>query len=379
MISFLRYSLSVLFLFSFYISFTSCKTEQVLVAKNLTVLKDTSLEIKAFSHGDINKLLEKHKVNGVSIAYINYDKRGWSKGYGFADAEHTQAIDAKTQFQLGSLSQLYGAMAAIDLTQLQLLDLDQDLREKLEKFGIENQFPNTILSLRNLIKNRSGINYPKLNGYKKGEELPTLEQIIQGEAPANNEAIQVVAEPYKTSTYSEGAYVVLEQLINDVLKNRSNPAPFAEMIEYKFIKNLKLESTSMIHPLDTNKVAYGHTAKGEQLEGKYFTYPEIAAGGMWSTPKDLARLAFELGSYPTQMNKLLGKEKAEQLIDEGMGVNFNREMNTFSRYGNNDGYSGLFTFSLDYINGLVILCNSENGRPLIDDILKLANQQIQDQ
>src|SRR5690606_18392763 len=40
--------------------------------------------------------------------------------------------------------------------------------------------------------------------------------------------------------------------------------------------------------------ASGHRSDGSVVPGKYHTYPEMAAAGLWTTASDLARLAIQL-------------------------------------------------------------------------------------
>ena len=40
--------------------------------------------------------------------------------------------------------------------------------------------------------------------------------------------------------------------------------------------------------------ATGHQSDGKPIAGRWHTYPEIAAAGLWTTPSDLARFAIEV-------------------------------------------------------------------------------------
>ena len=41
------------------------------------------------------------------------------------------------------------------------------------------------------------------------------------------------------------------------------------------------------------RLAQGHYADGKTLPGGWRVMPELAAGGLWSTPSDMARLVIE--------------------------------------------------------------------------------------
>lgn len=40
--------------------------------------------------------------------------------------------------------------------------------------------------------------------------------------------------------------------------------------------------------------ATAHDAQGQPIKGKYHTYPEMAAAGLWTTPSELAKVVMEL-------------------------------------------------------------------------------------
>jgi len=372
--SFLKTQLTLI-AFSVFLITTNAQINQQTDQYNIPVFNDSIEVIEPFSKGDIEVLLKKHNINGASIAFINFNKDGWTRAYGFADSEKKIPIEPTTQFQAASVSKVFSALAMLNLVEVGHFDLNQDLRGKIESYGITNKFPETIISLRNLLKHKAGINYYGLNGYSRNAPLPSIEQVIAGEKPANNKEIMVLNEPYKTSKYSEGSYVILEKLINDKIRERANPIPFGPYIN-SIAQELKMKRTSVGAPIDTIHIAYGHSEKGKRIEGKFLNYPENAAGGIWTTAKDLALLAHEMGAYKNNTNTILNKELAEEFATDGIGVSYNAQKKFVVSYGSNEGYSCQFSTSLNQLNSLVIMTNSENSSAFIYDVFQLIEKQL---
>src|SRR5690606_3052911 len=68
------------------------------------------------------------------------------------------------------------------------------------------------------------------------------------------------------------------------------------------------------------QAAIGHLANGEPMKGRWHTYPEMAAAGLWTTPSDLARFALELAqAYAGRSERVISKEMARQMLTEGVG------------------------------------------------------------
>jgi len=82
-----------------------------------------------------------YQVPGVSIAVINNNRIEWAKGYGVLDARETKPVTPETLFQAASISKPLTAMAALRIVQDGLIDLDEDVNNKLVSWKVpENEF-----------------------------------------------------------------------------------------------------------------------------------------------------------------------------------------------------------------------------------------------
>ena len=128
----------------------------------------------------------------------------------------------------------------------------------------------------------------------------------------------------------------------------------------------------------TVEAAVGHMPTGEPMEERWYTYPELAAAGLWTTPTELARLITDLQkSLDGSDSGLLTMRTATAMVADqfngwGLGVSVGGEEGGrwFSHEGLNRGYAcRLFAFATTG-QGAVVMTNSENGGPLIMEILR---------
>lgn len=79
------------------------------------------------------------------------------------------------------------------------LDLDEDVNRKLVSWKVpDNEFTkNEKVTLRRLLSHTAGLIVFGFGGYKTGQPLPSTVQILNGEKPADNEAVRVNSTPGK--------------------------------------------------------------------------------------------------------------------------------------------------------------------------------------
>src|SRR5713226_2401018 len=159
-----------------------------------------------------------YKVPGVSIAFFDHGQISWTRSYGFADVAGRRAVTSETLFQAASISKPVAALAALRLVRDGKLGLDEDVNHKLRTWKVpENEFTkDEKVSLRRMLSHSAGLTVHGFSGYASSQPLPTLIQILNGEKPANNEAVRVSAVPGMAWDYSGGGYVILQMLLTDV-------------------------------------------------------------------------------------------------------------------------------------------------------------------
>src|SRR5262249_26326956 len=145
------------------------------------------------------------------------------------------------------------------------------------------------VTLANLLSHTGGLTVHGFPGYEAGAKLPSLPEVLDGRAPANTPAVRVDTEPGTIYRYSGGG-VTIEQLAVEDVAGR----PFDATARAAVLAPLGMTDSPYPHPPPEGwraKAATGYRNDGTAIPGKFHTYPEQAAAGLWTTPTDLAKFA----------------------------------------------------------------------------------------
>jgi len=155
---------------------------------------------------------------------------------------------------------------------------------------------------------------------------------------------------------------------------------FPDLMNMYVLDPVGMKNSTFKQPLPeelAGNAASGHKPDGSKVPGKWHSYPEMAAAGLWTTPTDLLRYALEIQySLNGQANNVISQKMTLEMLtpqmnSHGLGPALNDDGNSpsFSHGGANEGYRcQLFAFTGG--QGLVIMTNSDNGGQLIPEILR---------
>jgi len=324
----------------------------------------------------LTERLAHYKIPGVSIAVVNDGRVEWARAYGLKDASSQEAVTTETLFQAGSISKPVAALAALKLVEQGKLSLDEDVNAKLVSWKLpENEFTkDQKVTLRRLLTHNAGLTVHGFPGYAADEPVPSLVQVLNGEKPANTPPIRVDTVPGTIWRYSGGGYTIMQQLMIDVLKK-----PFPEIM-----RTLVLEPAGMTHstyeqPPPAARAQQAATAHshGQAIKGRYHTYPEMAAAGLWTTPTDLATLAIELQkSLAGKSNHILSQSMTKQMLSKqfqnwglGAAVAMRGQTVEFSHGGVDEGFEAFWVGFGDG-RGAAVMTNGDRGTELAMEIIR---------
>jgi len=314
--------------------------------------------------------MKKYNINGLSIAVIYNYKLQWAKGYGYADVSEKWPVTAKTLFQAASISKSLNSLGILKLVQENKLDLDSDINIYLTtwKFPYDEKSNNKHITIKNLLSHTGGLTVHGFPGYARGEQLPTIPQILDGQGPANTEAVRSSEEPGKNLSYSGGGTTISQLIMMDVTKE-----PYDNFMQKNVLDPMGMTSSSFKQPPSKNNaeiLATGYKSDGREVEGKYHIYPEQAAAGLWTNPSDLCKYVIETQlAFRGESEKVLSQEMTRLRVtpvlqDAALGTFVNSRVTGSSKYfnhnGGNEGFSCTAIGSLNEGNGVVIMINSEN-------------------
>ena len=323
---------------------------------------------------------------GVSIAVINNFEIEWAQGFGRRDVRSTSKVTTETLFQAGSISKPIFALGVMRLVQDGQLNLDEDIHYYLSSWRVPaNQGWQPTINLRQLLSHTAGLTVHGFPGYQASEKLPSVRQILSGEASANTAKVEVNILPGTQFRYSGGGTTVAQQALVDLLKK-----PFPQIMDELVFQPLGMIDSTYEQPLPkrrAKKAATAHPWQGIPLKGKFHTYPEMAAAGLWTTATDLAKVGVELlqvlhsRKEPTLLTKetigaMLRPQLDHQKIGEGefVGLGFfcngKEDAFHFGHGGWDEGFVALMRLYKNIGKGAVVMLNSNEGYPLLDEIMR---------
>jgi len=311
-------------------------------------------------------------VPGVSVAVIDNGRIAWARGFGIRQAGRRERVTAGTLFQAGSIAKPVTALAALQMVEHGELSLDGDINASLTSWRVpESPFTATRpVTLRGLLAHTSGITPRGFPGYEPGTPVPTVVQILNGQAPANTPAAVPAAEPGAGVDYSGLGYTIVQLAMTE----RANE-PFPQLMQRRVFAPLDLQDSSFEQPLPTAltaRAASGHDPSGLLVSGRWRIHPEMAAAGLWTTASDLARIAIAVARSRQGRSSLILSEAmtrrmlTQEMNEMGVGwvVRSNDTTGYFAHNGGTVGYRAHMRMTAETGQGVVILTNSDNGSDL---------------
>jgi CubicO group peptidase (beta-lactamase class C family) len=315
---------------------------------------------------------------GITIAVIDNDQIAWARGFGVKEAGTTDSVTTSTLFQAQSISKAVTATATLVLINSGRLSLDEspNVYLKLWKLPYNDYQAREKVTLRRILSHSSGLNVGSFAGYGIGEPLPTLLQILSGEKPANNPPIRVDFIPGTKSRYSGGGAEVMQQLLTDVTGE-----PFPQLMSRLVLTRVGMMLSTYEQPLPKARwveAASGHDGDGAVMKGRWLIQPQLAAGGLWTTPTDLAKWALEITkAWKGEPNKLFSKRIATEMLTVqkppyGLGVEVQGTGPSlqFSHGGSNLGFRAQLVMFPAVGKGAVIMANGDRADWVIGNLIR---------
>jgi CubicO group peptidase (beta-lactamase class C family) len=317
-------------------------------------------------------------VPGISIAVIDNGQIDWARGFGVKEAGTTDPVTTSTLFEAQSISKAVTATATLVLVNSGRLSLDESPNVYLKSWKLPyNEYQaQEKVTLRRVLSHSSGLNVGSFAGYRAGEPLPSLLQILNGEKPANNPAIRVDFTPGSKFRYSGGGAEVIQQLLMDVTGQ-----PFPGLMKQLVLTPAEMTLSTYEQPLPEARwaeAASGHDGEGAVVKGKWPIQPEMAAGGLWTTPTDLAKWALEITrAWKGDQNELFSKRIATEMLTVqkapyGLGVEVQGSGPSleFSHGGSNAGFRALVVMFPAVGKGAVIMANGDRADWVIGNLIR---------
>jgi CubicO group peptidase (beta-lactamase class C family) len=329
---------------------------------------------------DLAARMRRFRVPGVSIAVISSGRASWARAYGVAEEGSSPRVNVETLFQAGSISKAVTAVGAMRLVERGTLSLDGDVNSRLKSWKVPQgpRAGSPPATLRTLLNHTAGLNVPSFGGYPPGAPVPTVLQILRGEPPANTPPVAVEGT-FGEWSYSGGGTMVVQQLMTD-----ATGQDFASLMQRLVLEPAKMGRSTFDHVSAerAGNAAAGHTANGP-LPGRWRTYPELAAAGLWSTPSDLAQFGVALlrSLVPGGRKPLLSQASLREMLVPGQGawglgffISGTGDSLVFGHDGSTSGFTSRILLRAATRDGVVVMTNGES-EALINEIVRSVGRE----
>lgn len=341
---------------------------------NLRVQYGDNVSIQYYN---IEERMKELNIPGLSIAVMNNGVVEWAKGYGMADTSESRKVTTKTLFQAGSVSKPIAATRALQLVEEGQLNLDNNVNDVLSSWKVpDNEFTTKEkVTLRRLLNHSAGLTVHGFPGYSTKDTIPSVKDILEGKG--NTDSVRVFREPGEKVGYSGGGYTVMQLMISDLEQNE-----FSDIMQKKVLNPLGMTSSTYENPLPETyhgMAAVGYKSDGSQVPGKWHTYPEMAAAGLWTTPSQLLLWAKAIqDTYQNKSDGFLKAQTVNEMItdygnNQGMGPYVVEDL--FGHGGLDEGFVSDLRIWKDYPISVAIMVNSNSGGDIIQELfLSIAKE-----
>ncbi|MEO1449125.1 MAG: serine hydrolase domain-containing protein [Bacteroidota bacterium] len=325
---------------------------------------------------NIEERLKELGIPGVSIAVIHKGEIEWAKGYGMADKAENRPVTPETMFLAGSISKPVAATRAHQLAEAGTISLDANVNDYLSSWKLpDNEFTATEkVTTRRILNHSAGLTVWGFPGYDKGDKIPSVPEVLDGKG--NTDSVRVYKEPGESWMYSGGGYTIMQLMITD-LEKRS----FPDIMQDKVLDPLGMTASTFTNPLPESYhaiAATGYRGNGDEVEGKWPIYPEMAAAGLWTTPSQLILWAREIQHiYQTKEDGLLKAETVNEMLTPGMnnhGLGPGVSEHSFGHGGADEGFRANMIAWKKHPVAVVMMVNSDNGSIMQEILLSIAKE-----
>jgi len=228
------------------------------------------------------------RIPGISMSVVHDQELVWSRGFGYSDLEKKTPTTPKTVYSICSISKLFTSIAVLQLRDRGLLRLDDEVKQHLAWFNIEETYKKDgPIIIEGLLTHSSGLPREADFPYWTEASFPAREKIV--ERVSHQKTLYPARTHYQ---YSNLGLTLAGEIVAQV-----SGKSYADYVKENILAPLGLADTSPEIPqaLKGKQLATGYGAfkrDGTRDTVPFFQVRGIApAAGYASTVEDLAKFA----------------------------------------------------------------------------------------
>lgn len=326
----------------------------------------------------IKQEMDDADVTGLSIALVDDKEIVWAQGFGYADKQANIMATQDTIYNVGSISKVFTATAAMQLAEQGKLDIDQPLQKYLPEFSIKSRFGDTnTITPRNIMTHHSGLPCNWLQG------------MIVRHPGSFTEVVTAVKDEYMAYptdyvfAYSNLGMTLLGATVGRLGENGYN----------SYMDTQLLSPLGMTHSEFASSTSSKSYDKGKEVE--VIPMRDLPASGLNSSVSDIAhfmQMVLADGKYkgrqilkPESLSEMFKVQNANVPMDIDSKVGLGWMLNgvdvphagtVASHGGLTMNFHALMAVLPEHKLGVVVLSNSTTAQSVVDKVaaetLKLA-------
>ncbi len=252
-------------------------------------------------------------THGISLCILRNGAVDTSVQWGLRDVAQKLPVEAKTTFQLGSLTQHLVIFAVLRSHEQGILDLDKPINNFLKRWKLptKNGGNDSKTTIRDILLGRIAFDdKSKPDGYKVGKTLPSIVQILMGSEPSQEAKLRIK----DTKNFSFYMPLVLQVLLEDV-----HQQTLSEVVQRLVFDPLSMKLSFFATDLTASQQAtasIGYEKNGKPTPDNYYRYAEQGFSGAWSTAEDYARFVGHIVKAARgEDNTLLSQKMAKLAVE----------------------------------------------------------------
>ncbi|NYT58832.1 beta-lactamase family protein [Alcaligenaceae bacterium] len=230
-------------------------------------------------------------VASVSIALLKNDTVVWQEAFGRASVQDDIAATIQTRFNIGSVSKVLAALAAMILRDRGLLDLDVPVVRYLPGFTMLSP-EHAWITTRQLLSHSSGLPGTSMRNAFTFEPLP--DYALNAEAALADQHLKHL--PGMLAVYCNDGFTMIERVVAALAKQ-----DYVSFIQANVLDPLGMTDSGFLTTVPAGGLFALPYSDCQQFAQEFVS--PLATGGLTATPGDmmkLARLFLEGGTYESR-------------------------------------------------------------------------------
>lgn len=308
----------------------------------------------------VTEEMSRQGIPAISVAVATSGELRWSSGFGLSDVENWVPAKASTVYRLGSISKPITAVAALQLVERGLLELDAPVQKYVAAFP-QKQAP---ITTRLLLGHLAGIRH-----YNSEEEVNSTRHYTNQLDPlAIFAADPLVAEPGVRFHYTTYGYVLLGAVVE-----AASAVPFTEYLRERIFQPAGMDRIQAddVYSIIPNRTRGYRRYPTGQLQNCSLadTSNKIPGGGLSSTVEDLVKFAAAVrrGALlkPDTVETMFTRQSLRDGSASGYGLGWGianlEERKMVSHTGGQQGTSTMLAMLPREGVIVAVMCNLEGG------------------